>query len=144
MINYSQSFGMRARCMYCGSAPLHLSCIFSGSNARDPLDELARNRKYFHKKSVTETFNPVNYLFVPKKKTKLDYVSVDMGFNSVSVKSCKDLKHNNILSRFSFKASYSCKCFKTAWISRDIISLEKNHITERLSLKRYPLKIIVM
>ncbi len=144
MINYSQSFGMRARCMYCGSTPTYLSCIFSGSNARDPLDELARNRRYFHKKSVTETFNPVNYLFVPKKQTKLDYVSVDMGFNSVSVKTCKGLKTNSSLSRFSFKASFSCECFKTAWESRDLITLDKNHITERYSLKRYPLKIIVM
>jgi hypothetical protein len=142
-ISYSFSFGARARCKFCMSGPKYYCCIISGNINKDILNLINKSINYQSKKWTTRPMADVNYLFVPNKSMKLNYTSVSISYCSVNFRGLKSLKYG-IDNKFIFKASYSCDCFKTAWVTREILLLDKNHITQKLSFKSYPAKILII
>lgn len=145
MISYSLSFGARARCKYCAGRPKYVSCVFSGNLNKDVLEGLQKSINYQARKvGARSGIASVNYLFLPKKNLKLSHTSTNIAFASVDLKRYKNILPKKDFSKFVFKASYSCDCFRTAWQTRDLILLEKSHISQRLSFKCYPNSIIVL
>lgn len=142
MISYSLSFGARARCKFCLSGPKYFSCVFSGNLSKDVLVGIRKSIDYQRKSSLSRA--GVNYLFLPKKGMKLSHASSNVAYSRINVRRYKNLKPRTETGKFLFKASFSCECFKTAWVTRDMLLLEKNHISQRLSFKSYPTNIILV
>lgn len=143
MISYSLSFGVRARCKYCMSGPKYISCLYSGTIFKDILNLLQKSIEYQSKKiNVRSGIASVNYLFIPNRMLKLTHTSMSVAYASCDVKRYKNLLPKKETNKRLFKTSYSCECFKTTWVTRDIVILDKNHISEHLSFKCYPSDII--
>lgn len=143
MISYSFSFGARARCKYCLSGPKYATHVFSGNFTRDILDGLKKSINYLARKPTCRSgLATTNYLFVPNKATKLSYSSFNMAFSSVNVRRYKSIIPASEINKFIFRSSYSCECMKTAWVTREMLILDKDHISQRLSLNSYPIDVI--
>jgi len=134
MINYSQLFGIKSRCKYCKSLPKYLAFEISSGLFYYPTKIIDINHKYWK-----GTVDIRKMIFPIARAPK---ISISLAQNKVNIKKCKNTRTKQI---FSFKPTYICGCYKTAWSTREISDvLYKKHIYQRICWKKYPIDIILI